>query len=412
MGLHQDQAYIHQAYSRPVKRLKDMKSQTLSHVSPVGDLDGQGTQHSPVDEQKFEDYSYDPSSPTFSKMIPKRKRREKYRQQGTRAGSSHASDMTSANVQPRLPLETTENKHLAKKSCSKNGVIDLASDDEDCPISVDIKKEQYQTLQLSGEYTLPSDVPSMEASQSDPHLHQDTLMEHETRISELEATVRRLCEKYDLTEDAKDTSHVVHSSLEPQHLPLVNRKATADSVEHRIKTMGVIPLIDEKAAEPLPCTTAIGNLFSAQPPSGKESFGQVDVVRKAFIAVMEKIDQDHCLPPKEKEDLKLRWEDKFRRLLTKHQLEILDLTEDFEADLGQKTQEYGEGDHGAHSREPILPDRPVAAGCDQENPDAVIVNHGARDASNQQSSQAVDGSEDRKSEDRSGNSSQYLSFDE
>lgn len=402
------------AHSRRSKRLKDMASQKLPDYNPAVDLESQGTQHSPMEEPKSEDCFLDTLSPSLTKMVPKRKRREKFGEEGARAGLSDASDATAAKIQHQSLPETAVNKRPAKRSCSEHGVIDLMSDEEHDQTLTEIKKERCQTPSPSGGSTLPSDHPPTKDPECCAGLHEDTklsLRKYDARISELEVKVHQLCETYDKAVGAKDVSDRVHGASQPR--PSGKQVNVADSVKDFIGNMDISQPTNDTMTKSVPNKPATAHPTSVQTQGVEDSFGQVNEARKNFTAMMQKISDDQCVSATEKEDFRLRWEDKLRRLLRKHRLEILDLAGDAKADMSKDSQKTAEEREIPQSRESCLSHQSVVLDCDEEERAGVVAaGDEARNAPEQQSSPAIGDSEKQRSEDRSENPSEYLSFEE
>ncbi|KAL9005617.1 MAG: hypothetical protein Q9188_001620 [Gyalolechia gomerana] len=370
-----------------------MKSHTLPQYDPTSDLEGQGTQES-------------------AKMLPKGKRRAALGAQGARDGPFDASQTTAENVQPSYLPGPDEHKRPTKRSCSKKGVIDLTNDDEHCSLSSEIKKERFPTPQPSGDHSLRSDIPPTENSNYYIRLHGETrvlLKKQGSRILELEATVHRLCEMSGL---AAEIPHHAHGASETG--PPVKEEAMDDSTEDLVKNLGIIHPMSEMGAEPTPSTPASVNLPLVETQAVGEVFGQVHETREEFSTIMENIHQDLRLSQKEKEDFELRWIDKLKRLLKKHKLEVLDLTEDLQTEFDVKVQEGAE-ELKLSGDEELFPSNEwsaPAAKCDQNTSGAVALDDEAQDTPERQMSQVNNNLEEQDLEDISDNPSEYLSLEE
>lgn len=405
--LHED--YV---YSSRARRLKAQKSQTLPQYDPTSDLEGQGTQQSARIRRKARECSFNSAADSLSEMLPKRKRRAALGAQGARDGPFDVSQRTAENLQPSYLPGPDENKRPTKRSRSKRGVIDLTSDDEHCLPSSEIKKERFPTPQSSGDHSLRSDIPPTENSNYYIRLLDETrvlLKKQESRILELEATVHRLCEMSGL---AAEILHHAHGTSEAG--PPVKQEAMDDSTEDLVTNLGMIHPMNEMGAEPAPSTPASVNCSLVETQAVEEAFDQVHETREEFSTLMEKVDQDLRLSRKEKEDFELRWIDKLKRLLKKHKLEVLDLTEDLQNEFDVKVQECAEELKLSHDEE-LFPSNEwsaPAAKCDQNTSGAVASDDEAQDTRERQMSQANNNLEERDLEEISDNPSEYLSLEE
>ncbi|KAL8943389.1 MAG: hypothetical protein Q9216_001098 [Gyalolechia sp. 2 TL-2023] len=403
---------FHSRRSRRSRRLEAMTGHMLPKYGFTSDTEDQKTVQPAKVNQNPREHQFPPASDDFTKMLPKRKRRAANGKQRGRENPFEASQTIAADAQYQNLPKQGGIECPAKRLCSRISVIDISSGDE---TSNKVKKERFPTPQPSTDHNLYSNTPSKNSSGLNLRLHDGpraSLNKQESRIVELEATVRRLCEMCGLVADTRGSSRHVHRALKTGQP--VMQEAVDSSTDDPIAELGMIQSISEMVTEPAHGTADSVDVAPLDTQALGEAFGEMHEPTGEFSTTMGIIRQDGRLSQQEKEDFELRWVNKLKRLQKKHRLEVLDLIEDLKTEFNEPVSKGAEKLRLALD-EDVLPSNEglvLASKCDQSIFGVVASGGEGRNTREKPVGQTSNPLEEQEMEDRSDIPSEYLSLEE